>query len=98
MQFECDGIQFLRKCDLRSTAALPLDGLRQAKINLVGFILAKCFEASNPKLVLAPTTITVLPVKSAVTKGGTFPSWPCTNWKKVKCPIGLTMDLMIEGR
>ena len=69
------------------SAALPLLSLRQARTSLAGFIRAKCFAASKPMPALAPTTMTVFPVRSAFSTGGTV-----VHWSTIKSKIDFFMD------
>ena len=69
------------KC-VPSAASLPLVTLLQAKINLEGFIEAKCLAACKPTPELAPVTSTVFPERSAVWSGGVPFLWCTKNFQK----------------
>ncbi len=65
--------------NVRARASFPFTSSLAVRTSRAGFILAKCFAASNPSPVLAPMRTSVFPLKSAVTTAGIGLVWSATH-------------------
>lgn len=54
---------------MSALAALPFSRLRQPRMTLAAFSRTKCREASSPRPMFPPVTMTTFPVQSAVGYG-----------------------------
>lgn len=69
-----------RKEDSRFQVASAFSLLLHVTINFPGVIRAKCLAASRPSPILAPVTMIVFPLISALAREGTFVHWSLMNW------------------